>query len=339
MNLAIYFTRPGDTRIAAENPAFIERLEEAGTRRDRVRVTKDPATADVVLVDERYQYRTWHYADELAQCIFVRRHADRILVINHDDHARPLLPGLYVSLEKHRPPLVHARPVPYKRDLWRLPVPKAFDYRPTGLFAFRGTFHSHPVRKRMCRVLSKDPRGRCEELRKAFHTHDASDQLSYLEDIRNARFSLCPRGLSPSTYRLYETMQLGRCPVVISDAWVAPEGPEWGTFSLIVAESNVEQLPEILAREIEHAEARSRFAHQAWKEFFSWPRRWSYFLEQVVRLKESESLNLGFAELHDLWVSREFRRQYQWTMAGRAKQLVARKCRALTSSRPPEANS
>ncbi len=238
-----------------------------------IAVASKPETADVVLIDERYQYRTWRYADELACCRFVRQHAERICVINHDCHARPFLPGLYVSLERSRPPWVRALPIPYKRDLWQIPVPNRFVYRPETLFAFRGTFHTHPVRKRICRVLSSTGLGICEELRKQFHSHDHNDQQRYLKEIRNACFSLCPRGISPSSYRLYESMQLGRCPVVIADDWVAPPGPDWSRFALFVAESDTRCLPEMLARVADQAKGKGRLAWEAWQEFFSWPRR------------------------------------------------------------------
>ncbi|MBK8640025.1 MAG: hypothetical protein IPN92_17730 [Chromatiaceae bacterium] len=89
MSLNIYFAKPGDTAIAGRNAAFIEALEQSAGKVPEIRVSPDPATADVVLIDDRYQYWTWHYADELSGCGFVRAHAGRLCVINHDDFARP----------------------------------------------------------------------------------------------------------------------------------------------------------------------------------------------------------------------------------------------------------
>jgi len=191
-------------------------------------------------VDEKYQYRTWRYADELVACEFVRRYTPRLCVLNHDSYARPFLPGLYVSLERSRPPFVDTVPIPYKWDLWKVTVPEA-DYRDTRyLYAFRGSFHSHIVRRRLKRVLRDDPEGLIEELPKTLHEHDENDQEAYIEAIRGAKFSICPRGISPSSYRLYESMQLGRCPVVVSDDWVPPDGPDWEEFVLNPAYSRRE---------------------------------------------------------------------------------------------------
>jgi hypothetical protein len=325
LTVSLYFARPSDTAIAATDPVFIESLEHTARSLPGVRVEPRPERADIILVDERYQYRTWRYADELARSDFVRRHAERICVINHDDFSRPFLPGLYTSLEKSRPALVEISAIPYKRDLWRVPLPDSFEFRPESLFAFRGAFHTHPVRSRLCRVLLRKGSGTCEELRRAFHAHDERDQLRYIAEIRGARFSLCPRGLSPSTYRLYESMQLGRCPVVIADDWLAPAGPDWSEFTIFVRESQIRGLPEILAGQSARAERLGRTARAAWEAFFSWPRRYAYFLERVVAWKETGVASRGFDELNDIWRGREIRRLYGWTVPGRAQQLARRK--------------
>lgn len=327
--LKIYFTKPADTPIAASDAVFIDSLRRTAAAMSETTVVAKPEQADVVLIDERYQYRTWHYADQLGQSSFVRKHASRICVINHDSYARVFLPGLYVSIEKSRPPLIPAIPIPYKWDLWKIPVPDSFDYQPRSLYAFRGTFHTHPVRERICRRLARVGQGSCEELRKAFHSHDSDDQKRYIEEIRGARFSLCPRGLSPSSYRLFESMQLGRCPIVISDDWMAPAGPDWKEFAIFVPESKVRNLSEILASEIDRAEERGRRALDAWNEFFSWPRRWRYFLECVVNLYHQGGPQLEYADMQDIWKRRAFRRKYQWTLYGRARQFISRKYRVF----------
>ena len=187
--------------------------------------------------------------------------------------------------------------------------------------------------------MSQRDDGRCEELRKAFHGHDRHDQIRYIEEIRRARFSLCPRGLSPSSYRLYESMQLGRCPVVISDDWMPPDGPDWGRFAIFVRESEIRRLPEILPCERDRAEDRGRKAWEAWKEHFSWPRRWDYFLEHVLAFREQVPETPGYERLRAIWRSYAFRHRYQWTLSGRAMQLLVRRYRALIEKPVLEAHT
>ena len=49
---------------------------------------------------------------------------------------------------------------------------------------------------------------------------------------------ICPRGWGSSSIRLFEVMEMGRVPVIISDAWVN-EAPKWADFSVRVSEADV----------------------------------------------------------------------------------------------------
>ena len=91
----------------------------------------------------------------------------------------------------------------------------------------------------------------------------------YAETLCRSKFVLCPRGLGTATFRLFEAMQAGRAPVIVSDGWVPPEGPRWEEFSLRVRERDVRQIPALLeARESEHARM-GALARRAWEEFFA----------------------------------------------------------------------
>lgn len=334
MSLGFYFAGPEDSVIASQDKTFINQLLQVANGMPGLKVSKSPKYADVIVFDQRYQYRTWHHINELMQCDFVRRYANRITVLNHDSYARVFLPGLYTSLEQNQLPLIDAAAIPYKRDLWKVSPPNQFEFNPDKLFSFRGTFHTHPIRRKLCKILSPTGLGTCEELRKAFHDHDEHDQLKYIKDIHAARFSLCPRGLSPSSYRLYETMQLGRCPVIISDDWVAPVGPDWTSFTICIKESELKVLPALLSQNTDRAERCGQIAFETWQHYFSWPRRYRYFVEKLLEFVESRSTPKTFSELHDIWTSNRYRKNYGWTPFGRAKQLVSRKWHRLKDIDP-----
>ena len=68
-------------------------------------------------------------------------------------------------------------------------------------------------------------------------------QKFYLSTLLDSRFVLCPRGYGTSSYRLFETMRLGRVPVIISDEWVPPLGPSWLNCSIRISEKRVRELP------------------------------------------------------------------------------------------------
>lgn len=54
-------------------------------------------------------------------------------------------------------------------------------------------------------------------------------------------FSLCPRGYGVTSYRLYESMQLGAIPVYVSDKHMLPWSDEidWSKFSIVVSPSDI----------------------------------------------------------------------------------------------------
>jgi len=64
-------------------------------------------------------------------------------------------------------------------------------------------------------------------------------------------------------------MLMGRVPVIISDYWVPPEGPDWNAFSIRVPESDVSKIPAILEDRQHDAPEMARRARQAWEAWFS----------------------------------------------------------------------
>ena len=61
---------------------------------------------------------------------------------------------------------------------------------------------------------------------------------------------------------------LGRAPVIISDEWCAPTGPDWEAFSLRIPEQRVEELPAILEHNQSRAEEMGREARNVWLDWF-----------------------------------------------------------------------
>lgn len=333
--IRLYPCRASDTVIASRHESFIEGLQRVAMHMPGYEVVDSPERADVILIDELYGYRTWRYANTLASCPFVKRYCKRIVVLNHDDAARPFLPGLYVSLERSRPSLVPTRPIAYKRDLWLSRAPSAADLcKADLLWTFRGVTSRPPIRRNMWRALRHNSRGLFERLEKTLHEHNLRDQSLYIKSLTRGAFALAPRGLSPSTYRLFEAMQVGRCPVVISDDWIEPDGPDWRQCALRVKENQVSQLPAILEANESTAADRGREARAVWKANFSWPRRYVGFLEQVSKLIGHPDFGADdFGTMHDKWTSPKFLRRYQWTTMGRLRSRLARQAETIARIR------
>jgi hypothetical protein len=94
---------------------------------------------------------------------------------------------------------------------------------------------------------------------------------TYAEILEASAFVLCPRGIGPATYRLYETMEIGRVPVILSDEWVPPPGPAWEKFALILPEKQGAHVDAIIREHAHKREEMGKLARSAWEDYFSKP--------------------------------------------------------------------
>ena len=209
----------------------------------------------------------------------------------------PFLPGIYTSIEKRQYNRNRTRTgfYPYEEE------DKVIKFYPDFLerkylFSFVGSLHTHPVRKKLAnlehaRGYIKDTKGvqiqayiswdvkKIEELKKTF-----------AESINNSKFILCPRGASCSSMRLFESMKMGRAPVIISDQWVPPEGPCWNEFSIRVSEKDVGQIPGILEKNEERSLEMGMLARKEWERWFSIDMYFHNIAEWCLDMKKNRKI-------------------------------------------------
>jgi hypothetical protein len=294
---------PDSTDLAPQRRA----LAELAPRYEPV---DDPARADAILFlgSGRNKFRTWRRS--LSADSMLAEHALKCFVQDFTARPVPFLPGLYVNLPARRHDH-RTRPV----DNWTAIEPDerrrllARTARPSLLFSFRG-FASHPVR---AGILDLDTRGATASITETTRWWDYGpadrddDRRAYLEEIRDSAFVLCPRGIGTGSVRVYETMQLGRVPVIVSDEWAPPEGAPWPDFSIRVAESRVHDLPEIVERHRPDAVELGAAALAAWERWMT-PgpvllRRWLRAIEEIVEMRPADWSESAY---HDRWRSQTF---------------------------------
>lgn len=63
----------------------------------------------------------------------------------------------------------------------------------------------------------------------------------FIQTALNSKFFLCPRGYGLNSFRLYEVMQLGCVPVVITDKFYLPwiDELDWSNFSVLIPECDI----------------------------------------------------------------------------------------------------
>jgi hypothetical protein len=112
----------------------------------------------------------------------------------------------------------------------------------------------------------------------------------YAEVAKASKFVLCPRGLSVSSIRLFETMGMGRVPVILSDDWIAPEGPCWEQFSIRLPEDDYAQIPRILEQRESEAVEMGERARKEWEEWFSDEVLFHRLVELCLDIKKNRKL-------------------------------------------------
>jgi hypothetical protein len=318
-----------------ENLAPLQALCTSASR-DRFGVhvlTDNPEAADVILFVEAYG-AGWHF--ELARRHpFTRRYREKCFLFSSITYAIPFLPGIYTSVGK--------------RDASRRTVPGFYIGMPENefatctpagehlryLFSFVGSMENAAVRRAIAHSLGKHPRGLVWDtaadfarvLRREMPPEERREyHRRYAEVTRRSKFVLCPRGLSVSSMRLFETMKMGRVPVILADDWLPPPGPPWEEFSIRVHENGCAELPRILEEREAEAVQMGERARQVWCDWFSEEAAFHRVVEWCLAIRERrrvpESLARWGAYRH-LLQPFHFRRAVR-RMLGAARQTLTR---------------
>jgi hypothetical protein len=250
----------------------LDKLRELASR-DRFGIhglTDEPAEAEVILFVESTA-NAGPYFERVRRHPVYRRWRSKCFLFSSTDRVVPLLPGIYASIERrwYWPAWTRSGGYLGIREGGEL------RYRPDAgprryLFSFVGSSTTHRVRRRLVRL------GHPEALlidtsaeSRAARPPQEEYRRRYAQSIAQSAFVLCPRGGGASTFRLFETMMLGRPPVIVSDQWVPPSGPDWGSFSIRVAERDLERLPGLLEDRRAESETMGEAARAAWNDWFS----------------------------------------------------------------------
>ena len=259
-----------------EHSAPLEDLRQSAAA-DRFGVhqlTDDAAAADVILFVESYG-GGWHF-ERVRRHPLTRRYREKCFIFCSNPFVIPFLPGVYTGIDRRwasrRVVSGFYLDVPKSRFTTFTPPSDDLPY----LFSFMGSVGTAAVRRQLAQLAH--PRGffqdTAADFARALHGEmDAREQQDYqrryAEVTKASKFVLCPRGLSVSSIRLFETMRMGRAPVVLADGWVAPPGPAWETFSIRIAERDWRRIPQILESREHEAAAMGERARAEWLEWFS----------------------------------------------------------------------
>lgn len=317
----IYVAGADELSIASAKAHIRDELVEAIGAHGDADLASDPDSADLIVFQESWSTQQPEYMYKVKADPFFRKHWQKLYTLNDDDIVPGLLPGLYTSLERHTfDPGIHrgcAYPRTYNDEVEK-PQPPV---EPHVLATFRGKPNSSPLRDRLAEELAGAQNIRITLIFEKFHDHSDTQKSDYVQDILSAHAVLCPRGWSPSTYRMYETMALGRCPIVIADDWIEPKGVDWDSCSIRVPEDKVGDLDSILAARADDLPVLAANAKRIYDECFSSRNRARFFVGQWLELHQNRS-------------SRDYRKDWDsiayWRARGEGlRSQIKRKARAV----------
>lgn len=233
----------------------------------------DPAASDIILflehhpVSDPYFFKVMNH--ELTQ-----RFYHKVILYTDSDNPLALIPTISPSFEKKFYNPHRERSGPY---IGRHTENTSISYskerkEPEYLFSFIGASRTHPVRNEILNIkfdncFLKDTSDKY--LWELSGEEKLLFEKQFIQVSHNSCFVLCPRGHGVNSYRLYETMEMGIAPVIISDQWIPMEGPQWDEFSIRIPEKNIAELPEWLLKNRSRAFEMGEIARKNWEKWFS----------------------------------------------------------------------
>jgi hypothetical protein len=197
-----------------------------------------------------------------------------LLIYSPLDNQCPGLPGLYPSVSRLWQRLGLAAPAHYRSSHF----PNfAFDWQELAhkdlLCSFVGSARTHPIRQRLMALPLQNSVMEDVSANSWWWDQSLAKQApivdAYRGILRRSTFVLCPRGVSPSSIRLYEAMEAAAVPVILADDIVLPEGPDWPAFSIQLPQGQLHRIPEVLDQHRSKALQMGRLARQTWEQYFA----------------------------------------------------------------------
>lgn len=257
---------------------------------DRIKkhtLVTDPAVADIIFFVENSRYHGDYFFAKLKKHPLVVRFPHKVYMYNSHDLPWLVLPGLYACMPKRYFNKQYMSASPYI-EVINPYIHCDFNQKPKFLFSFYGSLSS-VARRKLPSI--KDERGQIVVSTVGMYgDHKPKDmQLQYAALLADSKFVLCPKGIGTSSIRLFETLQAGRVPVIISDEWVAPAGPDWNRFAVFIREKDIDKIPKILELEEANWIQKSRLARIAWEDFFAPDTIFSYMIDVLSGLKKNHA--------------------------------------------------
>ena len=321
MTVRIFVPRITDSDLVTPDERIIERFLQHNPPSLQHTFCETSREADLIVLFQAWSFKQLNYSKKLINDPIFKQHCNKTLVVNYDSTVgQGFIPGCYVSLRNTSmnsnnstiySPIAY--PKEYNEALFEV---NQQDIKPDYLFGFRGTTHSHIIRKQMFDALEKSNKGLMVNKTQKFHTHTEEEKLIYAQELKKCKFALCPRGSSPNSYRLFEAMSVGRCPVIISDEWVEMPKIKWDQFSIGIQEQDIPNIEKILTDQEDKANKLGLEAKKIWQQHFCEQAKYQNYLQELLKIhKNMQSKVLTINDYKKLWSSHDFKKNNEWLLS------------------------
>ena len=319
----IFLATQQDTELATEYDSCIHAFRSSNADRD-VAWVETPDKANCIILFEEWSTKFWNYPQTLLADPFFIKYWQSIVTINCDDLGRGFLPGCYTSLipANFDSTLHCASAYPYTYNHLVQQTQSYQSPESKWLFSFRGNRGVHVIRSRLFELFASFPDALMVDVGTRFHTHTCEQKATYIADVLASKFVLCPRGWGPATYRMFEVMELGRCPVIISDDWIPIEGIDWAKCALFVRERNIAAIPNLLRDRESEAKLLGKNARAIWLEHFSDRQKFRHMFDCAMKI--NRNLQKSIVDYRTRWNSWGFYRSNGWLLYQRVGARAAR---------------
>ena len=317
--MKFYFLTSQESSLASQDGALLSGIKSDLLRRRGHSEASNPEVADAIILHEPWSFKEWRYISRLVKDKVIGRYSHKVYTINTDDAANGLLKGIYTCLPKSRFNPRRHRAVPFAYFPNEVILDRRGTQRPEPqyLATWRGNPKSNEkLRNSLLETCRQSP-AFLVETTESWLNHNSYEKERYVDLLLAGRFALCPAGWAAVSFRIYESMALGICPVIIADEYVHPLGPQWDNFSVQVPEANLEDLQPILEGIPDSYLEMGEEAQDAWEEYFCPERLTAYFADSLLSCIAENRGRGSAAEEVERWRSFETYWANGWTIPQR----------------------
>lgn len=232
----------------------------------------------------------------------IRKYPSKCFFWCDDDHPLAILPGLYASLPSvffntnfHRTIFYLSRSNNLIGKLKKEYEKKA----PLYLASFQGSISSN-IRKKLLDLRFETDGIVIKAVQQLWTTFlfgiGFDDQESTVDEyarlIFDSKFVICPKGNGVSSYRVFETLEAGRVPVIISDKFVPPAIQPVSEYMLFLKEADINKLEDFLISRESEFEKLARNAAIVFDDNFADHSKLHYIgekLEEIMQVSPIKS--------------------------------------------------